>query len=131
MVLVDTSVLIAYLKGIEQRATIKLQSILDSGIPYGINSFIYQEALQGVQTRAAFQKLKAYLDTQTFYRLADERESFAQAAQLYVECRKKGITVNSTIDFLIAQTAIENHLALLHHDRDFEKIAQVCDLKFF
>jgi len=131
MVLVDTSVLIDYLKGIEDEATLKFQNILDSGIPYGINSFIYQEVLQGAQTRPAFQKLKGYLDTQTFYRLVDKRESFAEAAELYRKCRKKGITVNSTIDFLIVQTAIENKLLLLHHDPDFEKIGKVTDIKFF
>ena len=130
MILVDTSVLIDYLKGIEHEGTLKFQNVLDSGIPYGINSFIYQEVLQGAQSKAAFQKLKSYLDTQAFYSLADEKESFAKAAELNMKCRTKGITVNSTIDFLIVQTAIENHLILLHHDSDFEKIATVKQIRF-
>lgn len=47
------------------------------------------------------------------------------AAKLYFKCRKKGITIRSTIDLLIAQTAIENDLYLLHDDNDFTLIAKV------
>lgn len=46
MVLVDTSVLIDYLRGRENKATGKFQHILDASIPFDINSFIYQELLQ-------------------------------------------------------------------------------------
>ncbi|MEQ6358376.1 hypothetical protein SAMN04244560_00243 [Thermoanaerobacter thermohydrosulfuricus] len=42
-----------------------------------------------------------------------------------VSIGKKGITIRSTIDLLIAQTAIENNLYLLHDDKDFSLIAQV------
>lgn len=131
MVLVDTSVLIDYLKDIDNEPTTKFQSILDSGIPYGINSFIYQELLQGVKTEKAFNELKEYLDTQRFYRLKSEIESFANSALIYLKCRKKGLTISSTIDCIIAQTVLENNLLLLHNDSDFEKISRVIDLKFF
>lgn len=131
MVLVDTSVLIDYLKGKDNMPAEKFQSILDSGIPYGINSFIYQELLQGVKTEQEFHRLKEYLDTQRFYKLQGEQGSFAEAALIYLKCRKKGITISGTIDCLIAQTAIENNLLLLHNDSDFEKIARVVELRFF
>lgn len=131
MVLVDTSVLIDYLRGNQNEATEKFDYILGARIPFGINSFIYQELLQGVRTEEEFRSLKRYLDTQRFYRLRDEKESFAQAARIYFDCRKKGITVTSTIACLIAQTAIENDLFLLHNDSDFERIAQVVKLRFY
>jgi Predicted nucleic acid-binding protein, contains PIN domain len=131
MILVDTSVLIDYLRGKENEFTQRFQFVLDSGTPYGINSFIYQELLQGVRTENEFTLLKQYLDTQRFYRLRDERESFAQAARIYFDCRRKGIVVASTIDCLIAQTAIDNDLFLLHNDSDFERIAEVAKLKFY
>ncbi|GEM_PF-1996619 len=51
MVLVDTSVLIDYLRGKENEATGKFQHILDASIPFGINSFIYQELLQGSERK--------------------------------------------------------------------------------
>jgi predicted nucleic acid-binding protein len=131
LILVDTSVMIDYLTGNENDALYKFQYILDNNIPFGINPFIYQEVLQGVRNEKEFDKVKKYLDTQRFYSLKDEKESFASAAKIYFRCRKKGITVNSTIDCLIAQTTIENNLYLLHNDSDFDNIAKVVDLKMF
>jgi predicted nucleic acid-binding protein len=132
LILVDTSVMIDYLMGNENDAMYKFQYILDNNIPFGINPFIYQEVLQGVRTEKDFDKVKKYLDTQRFYSLKDEKESFASAAKIYFRCRKKGITVNSTIDCLIARTAVENNLYLLHNDSDFDNIARVVsELKIF
>jgi predicted nucleic acid-binding protein len=131
MVLVDTSVMIGYLKGDKNDSLIRFQYVLDHNIPSGINSFIYQEVLQGVKSEKDFLEVKKYLDTWRFYTLKDQRESFAAAARIYYNCRKKGLTINSTIDCLIAQTAIENNLFLLHNDADFEKISRVANLKSF
>ncbi len=131
MVLVDTSVMIAFLKGIENAAVDKFSALLDSGIPFGINSVIYLEILQGVRNVREFNTVKKYLGNQRFYELKDIRKSYELAAMIYYKCRKKGITVSSTIDCLIAQTAIENNLILLHDDKDYEKIAKVVKLKFF
>jgi predicted nucleic acid-binding protein len=43
---------------------------------------------------------------------------------MYINCRKKGVTVRSTLDLLIAEIAIENNLYLLHDDNDFEGISK-------
>ena len=131
MVLIDTSVLIDYLRGAKNTSTERFQYVLDSRIPFGINSFIYQEVLQGVKSEKDFRELKKHLDSQRFYGLEDPKESFASAARIYLKCRKKGMTVTSTIDCVIAQTAIENNLFLLHNDSDFGKIARVTDLRIF
>ncbi len=125
MILVDTSVLVDYLKGRNNTSTQALDYIIDTGIPYGINDFIYQELLQGSKTIEEFQKLKEYLETIPFYYLRFGKESFEKAAYLHFACRRSGITIHSTVDFLIAQTAIENKLTLLHNDKDFENIAKI------
>ena len=131
MVLVDTSVLIGYLKGDENESLKRFQYVLDNNIPFGINSLIYQEVLQGVKSEKNFIGVKKYLDTMRFYGLKDQKESFAAAARIYYNCRRRGITINSTIDCLIAQTALENTLFLLHNDSDFERLARVVELKSF
>jgi len=69
--------------------------------------------------------LKEYLDTLPFYDLLYGKQSFGNAASMYMNCRKKGITVRSTIDLLIAEIAIENNLYLLHNDIDFENITKI------
>lgn len=131
MVLVDTSVIIGYLRGDTNDAVKRFQYVLDSTIPFGINSFIYQEVLQGVMSERDFSAVKKYLDTQRFYDLKDNKESFASAARIYFQCRKKGITIASTIDCLIAQTAIEHNLYLLHNDGDFDRMGKAVSLKVF
>lgn len=63
MILVDTSVLIDYFKGVNNEGVKELDRIIEHGIPYGINDFIYQELLQGAKTIEEFGKLKEYLET--------------------------------------------------------------------
>jgi predicted nucleic acid-binding protein len=124
MILVDTSVLIDYLKGIDNRSTKMFHQVLEKGIPFGINHVIYMEVLQGAKTERDYNALKKYLDTQTFYELKRRKESYADAAKMYFKLRQKGVTVKSTMDCLIAQVAIENDLFLLHNDRDFSRISK-------
>jgi predicted nucleic acid-binding protein len=132
VILVDTSVLIDYLKGVSNSGVAKFEAILSKKIPWGITSFIYQEILQGAASEKEFLVLKEYLDTQTFYELQGGRESFAAAAKIYCRCRRNGITVNGTIVLLIVQTALENGLALLHHDRDYTHLKKiVADLMIY
>ena len=131
MILIDTSVLIGYLKGFSGEPYKKFDEILNNNISFGINNFIYQEVLQGVLNEREFDKLKEYLDTFNFYDLSG-RDSYVQAAKLYFKCRKHGISIRSTIDLLIAQTAIENDLYLLHNDKDYDKIAKISkELKIY
>jgi predicted nucleic acid-binding protein len=131
MILVDTSVLIDFLKGSKTEGSLKFQDILERKIPFGITSFILQEVLQGAASEKEFSLLRRYLSSQRFYDLKDPVDSFAEAAKLYMECRKKGITVRSTIDCLIARTALEHNLLLLHNDNDFNAISKVIPLRFW
>jgi predicted nucleic acid-binding protein len=131
MILVDTSVLIDFFKGFKTEGSQKFKSVLQRGIPFGINSFILQEVLQGAASEKEFSLLKKYLLTQRFYHLKDPVSSFVNASRLYMDCRKKGITIKSTIDCLIAETAIEHDLSLLHSENDFVAMSQVIPLKFF
>ena len=41
------------------------------------------------------------------------------------------MSVGSSVDCLIAQTAIEHDLFLLHNDSDFDRIAKVSSLKAY
>jgi predicted nucleic acid-binding protein len=42
---------------------------------------------------------------------------------MYLKLRKKGVKVKSMMDCLVARAAIENHLFLLHNDKDFTRIS--------
>jgi predicted nucleic acid-binding protein len=131
MILVDTSVLIDFFRGINNPAKVRFKSILEQDIPFGITALIYQEVLQGAKSEKEYADLNKYLSSQRFFHPKDPIETFAKAARLYFRCRKKGITIRSTVDCLIAQISIENELLLLHNDRGFEAMATVAPLKFF
>jgi hypothetical protein len=125
MIIVDTSALISFLKGKKNSAVDKFEHILKNKVPYGINYYIYQEVLQGAKNEKEFKLLKEYLGSQKFYNLKNGQKSHEDAAKLYFKCRAAGYTVKSTIDLLIAQTAIENNLSLLHNDAGYVNIARI------
>ena len=125
MVLVDTSVLIDFLRNRSNRKTELLDDILARGFPWGINEFIYQEILQGSKSEKEFASLKEYFETVPQYFLRYGTVSFENAAMINVRCRISGVTVRSTIDLLIAETAIENDIALLHNDNDYDNIKRI------
>lgn len=131
MILVDTSVLIDFFRGSKNKAIDVFRSILHEGFPFGITSVILQEVLQGAKDEEEFSTLQKYLSTQRFYHPLDPVLTYRDAARIYFDCRRKGITVRSTIDCLIAQIAMENNLYLLHNDKDFDAIATIANLKIF
>lgn len=123
MILVDTSVLINFLKDKTDNKVELFQLILAREIPFGISSYTYQEILQGAKDEKEWRLLKNYLSTQTLYYLPETLETYEKAAFMFFNLRRKGITPRSTIDMLVALTAIEHNLALLHEDRDFDTMA--------
>jgi predicted nucleic acid-binding protein len=85
--------------------------------------------LQGARDEREYKQLREYLGSQVIYQLPEGRETYEKAARLYFDLRRKGITVRGSIDVHIALTAMENSLALLHDDRDFDAIASKTDLE--
>jgi len=123
--LVDTSVWIDYFRNKDNTSTVKFASILDRGLPFGLTGVIYQEILQGAVSEMDFNQLKDYLSTQRFFHPKDEIITHEGAAKLFYLCRRKGITIRSTIDCLIAQIAIDYGLVILHNDQDYNRIQSI------
>ena len=121
MYLVDSSVWIDYLNNNTSQAVDKLIALERAGLM----PLIYTEVLQGAKNQKMFDTYQFYLSAQNFYALKDNKQSFEQSALIYSKCRKKGITIHSTIDCLVAQCAIEHDLILLHNDKDFVRMAGI------
>ena len=124
MILVDTSILIGYFKGLKGEPYDSLDYFIDNS-SIGICNQIYMEVLQGVKTEKEFILLKEYLNRIDMYDLRYGKKSYENAALLYYKCRKAGITPRNTIDLIIAQIAIENNLLLFHNDNDFVQISKI------
>jgi len=129
MILVDTSALLPYLKGKETGASVFLERTFDEGVEIALTPWIAQEVIQGARDETEWRTLKRYLSSQRMIHLADPLRSHLEAARIYYECRRRGLTVRSSVDCLVAQTALEHGVALLHGDRDYDAIQQVRPLK--
>lgn len=132
MILLDTSVLIDFLKGKDNAKVRLFEDILDQKIPWGICEYVFQEVLQGARDEKEFNCLREYLDSVPIFGLKYGKASFEKAALLHYQCRRASITIRSSIDVLIAEIAIEHGGYLLHNDADFDHMAGVVKaLKIF
>lgn len=132
MYLVDTSVWIDFIRGKQTASVEYLCSLLKTSQTIGICPAIYQEILQGADSDKKFQQFCEYFGELPFFHPKHPIDTYSQAALLYFTCRRKGITIRSTLDCLIAQIAIEHDLILLHNDQDFIRIAEITEpLKLF
>jgi predicted nucleic acid-binding protein len=122
VILVDTSVWIDFLRDRDTPGAQALNRILDCDYPFGITGIIYQEILQGADSPESLRTLVNYFVTQRFYHPLDNIDTYRCAAEIYERCRRKGVTIRSTVDCLIAQIALEHNLFLLHSDRDFQLV---------
>lgn len=129
MILVDTSVLIPFLSGRASPAERYFERWLRDEEPFCLAPVTIQEVLQGARDEREWRRLRQYLGTQAVVGVTDELGSSVEAARIYYDCRRRGLTVHSTINCLVAQIAIEHGLPLLHDDRDYEVIARVRPLK--
>jgi len=123
MILVDTSVLIDFFNGASNDKVALLHRVIMNKLLYGISEYTYLEILQGAKNNKEYAKLNEYLLDMYIYLLPKTIEIYEDTAQIYFGLRRQGITVRSTIDVLIARTAIEYNLSLLHNDRDFDVMA--------
>ncbi len=130
MIIVDTSVLVQLFRNGSTKAVRAFEQLKQQGDPFAIPAICCQELLQGARDAREWRLLHNYLTTQIWVSALDERETHVAAAKIYFDCRRKGYTVRSTIDCLIAQLVIEQNGELLHDDRDFETIAKVRRLRF-
>jgi len=124
LILVDTSVWIDLLRGVDSPHRLVLHRLIDAEQDVCLADIILAEVLQGIRSDGDFRAVKRYLMEFPIYRL-EGVESYVSAALLYRRCRKSGITLRGVVDCLIARIAIENGLVIMHKDRDFERIARV------
>ena len=127
MILVDTSVWINVLRDRTGDVVEAFQK-KTHGETSVLSRFTQLELLQGAKSDKDWKQLDEYLSSQ-FYLEATEK-TWIDAARIFFELRRKGITVRSSIDCCIAQVALEHDALLLHKDADFERIASIRPLRF-
>lgn len=130
MILIDASAFIEFLNRTGSRADTLIERLISNNDDIALADITLTEILQGIKTDREYRDVKASLLTFPILSLKSA-ESYIAAAELYRKYRKKGLTVRSTVDLLVAQIALEHRAALLHNDRDFDALAQVCDIRIY
>ncbi len=129
LILVDTSVWIDFFRPRRSPASELLAAIMPTD-EIAITGLICAEILQGISDTRQFAAVRTFLLARRFFEPAG-RNTYVRAAALYAKCRRKGLTIRSVVDCVIASVALENSLAVLHRDRDYGHIASVCALRIF
>ena len=123
MILVDTSIWIELLSA-KPRSIIREEDILR----FVTCGPVVQEVLQGLRPgmqsdafRTAFLAILVLSDPILL-------ALFVSAADIYRQGRRRGITIRSSADCLIAAIAIDHGIPVWHRDRDFSAIARYTGL---
>jgi predicted nucleic acid-binding protein len=127
LILVDSSVWIAYFNGVESPATDCLHGLLGSE-PVALGDIILLEVLQGFRHERDYRRARQLLTALDVHPMLGERLALKCAANDR-KLRKLGITVRKSVDTIIATFCIENHAVLLHQDRDFVPFSEHLGLR--
>ena len=127
MILVDSGVWIDYFRGVSNRQTDKLHSLLSSEL-LAVGDLTLTEILQGFNSEREFNRARAFLLTLDQVQIGGT-DLAIQAARNFRTLRAVGVTVRKTIDVLIATRCIEDDIPLLHRDRDFDPFEQHLGLR--
>ena len=125
MILVDTSV---WIEVFRRKDPLDLESLvpLDEVVTCGP---IVQEVLQGFREDVHFQRARVGMSNLPSVESPMSSEVFEAAAALYRTGRRRGLTIRSSLDCLIAACAVRNNLEVLHRGRDYPALAQVSALR--
>ena len=127
MILIDSSVWIAYFNGVISPETDRLDSLLGATLVC-TGDIVLTEVLQGFRRDQDFAIAKDLLSSLPICNMFNTELAY-KSVDNYRLLRKKGFTVRKTIDVSIATFCIENDFALLHCDKDFLSFHQTLGLR--
>ena len=122
MILADTSAWVEYLRGTRHPADLEMQRVA-RGDELVVTEPVVMELLAGAGPDRRAAGLRAVLSRHLVAPVGGI-ETYDAAAAIFRACRRRGDTVRSSIDCLIAAVAIRVQAPILHNDRDFDVIAR-------
>jgi len=124
-VIIDTSVWVDFFRGLDAGLVEKVSVLLKTGRA-AYTGIIALELLNGAKGLKDTEILHDAFDAMQC--IKEKEKTFFDAGKMGYGLARKGFTAG-TVDLLIAQTAIENNVAILTRDRHFEEIAVHIELK--
>jgi predicted nucleic acid-binding protein len=122
MILADTSIWIDLLAGALTIRDEELPNLVVCGP-------VVQEVLQGLRQGAVSDAFRDRFLALPIVSDPIPLDLYVSAAEIYRQGRKRGLTIRSSTDCLIAAIAIENSIPVWHRDRDFRAIARYTALE--
>jgi predicted nucleic acid-binding protein len=127
MLIADTSAWIEWLRLTESPTNVAFREAFTNDRVVLLEP-VKAELLFGARDRAEVGTLRRLLETVDF-ELVYPRDDFESATELHHTARRRGVTVRGMMDCLIAAMALRLGHPILHHDRDFARLAPVIDLQ--
>lgn len=125
MILIDTSAWIEFLRDTSSSVCRRVDALLAEDI--AICDPVRMEVLAGARDDDHLRNLRRLLARASS--LPTAATDFDRAAALYRTCRRRGETVRTLVDCLIAAVAIRADAPVLHADRDFDALARHTSLR--
>jgi predicted nucleic acid-binding protein len=125
MILVDTSVWIeVFRKGTKFRIEehLSMDEVVTC-LP------VVQEILQGFQDESVYRRAHQAMFSFPMLDSPLSGAVFEDAVRLYRSARRSGLTIRSSVDCLIAASALRADVEIAHRDRDFAALAKVSNLR--
>ena len=126
--IVDTSAWVEYLRATGSPTHLALRSRVQAGKPIATPAPVVTELLSGSPSEIEAANLLQLL-TRFEILIPDSLRDHQGAARIYRICRRAGFTIRSTVDCMVAATALEIRRPLLARNRDFAVIARHTELK--
>ncbi|WP_421592062.1 type II toxin-antitoxin system VapC family toxin [Shinella sp. M27] len=127
MIVVDSSVWIAALRGIDTPQSMQLKTI-PKARNILLGDIVLLEILQGAQNDGNAANLQKRLAPFQVVPMLSP-EIAIKAAENFRRLRAKGITIRKTADLIIGTYCMEHGHSLLHADRDFDPMAEHLGLR--
>jgi predicted nucleic acid-binding protein len=127
LILIDTSVWIDFFSSSPGRAGNELRRMIEDAEPFALTGVVIAEILQGLKRDAP--RIERHL---SLWEMLEPSgfSTYSRAASISRLGRSKGISL-TTIDTVIAATAIEHEAALFSLDKDFARIARFTPLRLY
>ena len=128
MIVVDTSVWIAFFRDTATWQVEHLAQLIADDEPVALTDIVLTETLQGLGSDREARRVERRLIAFDVLRL-EALDDFRRAASLYRQARTRGVTIKRTLDCLIASVCVRDDALLLHADSDFDHLATCTDLR--
>ena len=127
MIVVDSSVWIAVIRGIATPQSMRMRAMANMA-DILLGDIVLLELLQGAQNEGHAANLQKRLSAFNVVSMLSP-EIAIKAAENFRRLRSKGITVRKSADLIIGTYCMEHGHSLLHADRDFNPMAEHLGLR--